>query len=125
MVRRAVPLSALLCVSTLGACGSGSESPAGMATGLPVEALQRVLVTDEPLGDVVSHELDAGDQATALCFVRVAQTNTGARGTAIKIKAGRRFGYASTTDFPEDPSERSMTFDVPEDELRERLPACE
>lgn len=124
-MRHAVPLTVLLCVSTVGACGSGSETLAGTATGVQVEAQRRVLVTNEPLGDVVSDELDAGDQVTALCFVRAAQTNTGARGTAIKIKAGRRSGYAPTTDFPVDPSQRSMTFDAPEDELRERLPACQ
>ena len=124
-MRRDAPLAALTCMSALVACGSAPETSAGPATGLRVEAQQHVLVTDEPLGDVVSHELQPGDRVTAVCFAGAAQTNTGAEGSAIEIEAGRRSGYAATTDFPEEPSDRSMIFDVTEDRLRERLPACD
>ena len=130
MTRRArlalVTLVAATCVAAcLGGCAAGSQTRAGTDTGLQLHVRQSVLVTDEPLGDVVTDQLDAGEQVTAVCFVRAARTNTGARGTAIRISTGRRSGYAATTDFADPPSARTMTFDVSEDELRRRLPACE
>lgn len=121
---RALALAVLLvCGSVLGACASVSDRTAA-ETGLQVEAQRTVLVTDEPLGDVVSGELGAGDRVMALCFVGAARTNTGARGTAIRVEAARRSGYVATTDFPDDPADRTMVFDVAEAELRDRLPAC-
>jgi hypothetical protein len=89
-----------------------------------VEARQAVLVTDEPLGDVGVGKLEAGDAATALCFVPEAQTNTGAAGSAIKIESGRLSGYAAVASFPADAADRAMVFDVNERDLRERLPSC-
>lgn len=89
-----------------------------------VEARQAVLVTDEPLGDVVRGELEAGDAATALCFVAEARTNTGAAGSAIKIQSGRLLGYSAVTDFPAEAADRETVFDVNEGDLREGLPSC-
>lgn len=109
-------------VVVLGACAA--EPSAGSAEGIRVEARQTVLVTDEPLGDVVQGELEAGDAATALCFVAQARTNTGAAGAAMKIKYGRLAGYAAVTDFPDDPADRVMLFDVNDTDLRARLPIC-
>lgn len=118
-------LSLAGCVSSvvvLGACGG--ESPAGSAQGIRVEARQTVLVTDEPLGDVVDDELEAGDAATALCYVADARTNTGAAGAAVKINSGGLSGYAAVTDFPDDPADRVMVFDVNDSDLRAGLPSC-
>jgi len=105
--------------AVLVACG-GADS----AGGIPVEARQSVLVASEPLGDIVEGEMEAGDAATALCFVPEASTNTGATGAAIKIKARGLSGYAAVTDFPDDPANRLMLFDVNESELRTGLPSC-
>lgn len=109
-------------VVALGACGAGPS--ADSAEGIRVEARQAVLVTDEPLGDVVQGKLEAGDAATALCFVPEARTNTGATGAAIKIKAGGLSGYAAVTDFPDDPADQVMVFDVNDSDLRAELPSC-
>lgn len=109
-------------VVALGACGTTSSGASD--EGMRVEAQQAVLVTDEPLGDVVSGELEAGDAATALCFVAEAQTNTGAAGSAIKIESGRLSGYAAVASFPADAAGRAMVFDVNERDLWERLPSC-
>ncbi len=89
-----------------------------------VEARQDVLVTNEALGDVVDGELEAGDAATALCFVPEAQTNTGATGSAIKIEAGRLSGYAPVTTLQAEVADRAPIFDVSDGDLRESLPSC-
>ena len=66
------------------------------------------------------HQIGITPSATALCFVAAARTNTGTRGTAIKVKAG----YVATTDLPDAPPDRRMTFDLGESALGDRLPAC-
>ena len=109
-------------VVALAACGA-TPSP-GAAEGTPVEARLAVLVTDEPLGDVVQGELEPGDAATAVCFVPMARTNTGATGAAVKIRAGGLTGYAAVTDFPEAAADRAMVFDVDETDLENALPSC-
>lgn len=113
----------LTTAGSLCAC-AGDTAETSPRTGLRVEAQRSVLITEEPLGDVVSGELNAGDEATAVCFVSGAQTNTGLRGTAVQVEAGRDSGFVATTDFPADVSNRSMTFDIGEAELRDRLPRC-
>ncbi len=82
------------------------------------------MITNDPLGDVVMGELTPGDTATAVCFVADAQTNTGAEGSAVRIESGGVSGYAAVADFPQDPADRMMIFDLDEDDLRERLPSC-
>ncbi len=109
-------------VVAVGACGAASS--AGSAETMRVEARQAVLVSNEPLSDVVQGRLEAGDAATALCFVPEAQTNTGATGSAIKIEAGRLSGYAPVTTFEAEVADRAPVFDVSEGDLRENLPSC-
>lgn len=99
---------------------SGEDSDDGIG----VEAQQPVLVANEPLGDIVEGQMEAGDTATALCFVAEASTNTGATGAAIKIKARGLSGYAAVTTFPDDPGDRVMVFDINASELRAGLPSC-
>ncbi len=109
-------------VVALGACGT--KSSGGSDEGMRIEARQAVLVTNEPLGDVVWGELDAGDDATAVCFVPEAQTNTGAAGSAIKIVSTRLSGYAPVTTLQAQVADRAPVFDVSEGDLREGLPSC-
>ena len=116
--------AAVVCLAALVGCSGGPETPAAPGAELRLEAQQDVLVTEQPLGDVVSRDLEAGDVVTALCFVSAAQTNTGARGTAVRTEAGRRPAYVATTDLPDDLADRMPVFDVGEAELRDRLPAC-
>lgn len=117
----------LTLTAALGACASDQDPglrPASEPNGIQVEAQQDVMVSAEPLGDVVNGRLNGGQSATALCFVRQAQTNAGFRGSAIKVDAGSLVGYAAVTDFPDEPTERQMLFDIDEDALRTRLPSC-
>lgn len=122
-MRWMLPLgTCVVSVVALGACGTDSST--GSAETMQVEARQSVLVSNEPLGDVVEGELAAGDAATALCFVPEAQTNTGATGSAIKIESGRLSGYAAATTLPADAADRAPIFDFSAGDLRERLPSC-
>ena len=112
----------LLAIVAATSC-STSETP-GATEGVRVVAQQDVMLSDAPLGDVEVGGLSQGDQVAALCFVPRAQTNGGFFGSAIKITTGEGEAYAAVTDFPSDPSERQAIFDLDEDALRDRLPAC-
>lgn len=68
--------------------------------------------------------MERGDEVTALCFVRRAQTNAGFYGSAIKVTTGHLTAYAAVTDFPEDPSDRQAIFNLDAETLLNRLPAC-
>jgi hypothetical protein len=124
----------LLAPILLASCSDATESdepddarPGTTTTGLGevrVEARRDVMVTDTPLGDVVSGTLEHGDEGTASCFVRRAQTNAGFFGSAVKISVGDVSGYAAVTDFPADHAGRTANFDLDEDALRDRLPTC-
>lgn len=103
--------------------GAGSTS-ASRADVIEVEARQDVLVSEEPLGDVVVGTLKAGDAAAALCYVEEAQSNAGVTGSAIKIESRDLTGYAAVTDLPEGAANRTMLFDVDQDSLRSGLPTC-
>jgi hypothetical protein len=83
-----------------------------------------VILSDNPLGDVVVGHLAQGDEVTAVCFVRRAQSNAGLFGSAIKVATGDLEGYAAVTDFPEDLADRESTFDLDPETLSDRLPAC-
>jgi len=108
-------------VTTLAACSSGTSTDPDV---IRVEAQQDVLLSEEPLQDLVLGHLRQGDQVTALCFVRRAQTNMGFFGSAIKVNTGDVTGYAAVTDFPHDPADRKQIFDLDSEDLRNRLPAC-
>jgi hypothetical protein len=113
------------CVASVVAVGAcGTDSSGGSAETMRIEARQAVLVTNEPLSDVVWGELEAGDAATALCFVPEAQTNTGAAGSAVKIESGRLSGYAAVTTLQAGTADREPVFDVSEGDLRNGLPSC-
>lgn len=122
----------LVVLTALGGCGGdvtghpedGGLLAGGDADGVDVQARQDVLVSQEPLGDLVIGTLEKGASATALCFVRHATTGTGLDGSAIRVQAGDLVGYAAVSDFPPDPADRQMLFDAGEDSLRDRLPAC-
>jgi hypothetical protein len=111
----------LIALITLPSCSSDTSSD---PEGVRVEARRDVMLSDNPLGDVVVGDLEQGDEVTALCFVRRAQTNAGFLGSAIKVRTGDLTGYAAVTDFPEDPADRQAIFDLDEEMLRDRLPAC-
>lgn len=109
---------------TLIAMTSCSGATSSDIEGVLVEARQDVMLSDNPLGDVAVGDLEQGDEVTALCFVRRAQTNAGFFGSAIKVVTGGLRAYAAVTDFPEDSSDRQATFDLDARTLRDRLPAC-
>ena len=111
----------LMAVTALVSCSSAAPSGAG---GVRVQARHDVILSDHPLGDVVVGDLEQGDEVTAVCFVRSAQSNAGHFGSAIKVTAGDLEGYAAVTDFPEDLADRESTFDLDPETLRDRLPAC-
>ena len=111
----------LITLITLPSCSSDTSSD---PNGVRVEARQDVMLSDDPLGDVGVGNLEEGDEVTALCFVRRAQTNAGSLGSAIKVRAGDLVSYAAVTDFPEDPEDRQAMFDLDAETLRDRLPAC-
>lgn len=111
----------LLTVMILPSC---SSDPSSGPAGVRVEAQRDVLLSDNPLGDVAVGDLEEGDDVTALCFVRRAQTNAGSFGSAIQVKAGGLTAYAAVTDFPEDTADREAIFDLDAKTLRDRLPAC-
>jgi hypothetical protein len=129
-MRRELGTAALL-VAALGALsscsGDGSEPPGTNpreVDGLRLVAQDDVMLSDTPLGDVQIGRLTAGDEVTALCFVRRAQTNAGFIGSAIQVVSGEGTAYAALTDFPADPADRRATFDVEPDAIGDRLPAC-
>lgn len=111
----------LIAASAVVSCSSATSSD---SEGVRVEARQDVRLSDNPLGDVEVGDLERGDEVTALCFVRRAQTNAGFYGSAIKVKTGDLTAYAAVTDFPEDPSDRQSIFNLDAETLRSRLPAC-
>jgi hypothetical protein len=106
------------------AVASCSSSTSGDYGGVRVEAQQDVMLSDNPLGDVVVGHLARGEEVTAWCLVRRAQTNAGFFGSAIKVTTEDLAAYAAVTDFPEDPSDRQANFDLDERTLRDLLPAC-
>ncbi|KRF08622.1 hypothetical protein ASH00_02665 [Arthrobacter sp. Soil782] len=91
---------------------------------MEISALQDVLISLEPLEDVMVGMIREGDVATALCFVPEAQTQAGDTGSAVRIEAGQDTGYVPVTNFPPDPADRTNLFDVGEDALRTKLPTC-
>jgi hypothetical protein len=121
MRRRFCAASLLLLLTALSACASGAFAE---PEGLRVEAQQDVLLSEEPLQDVVLGHLTRGDEVSALCFVQRAQTQLGSFGSAIKVNTGDVTGYAAVTDFPHDPADRKQMFDLDAETLRDRLPGC-
>lgn len=111
----------LMAVTALVSCSTAAPSGTG---GVRVQARQDVILSDHPLGDVVVGDLEQGDEVTAVCFVRRAQSNAGLFGSAIKVTTGDVEGYAAVTDFPEDLVDRQSTFDLDAETLSGRLPEC-
>lgn len=111
----------LIAQIAVASCSSATSSD---TEGVRVEARQDVMLSDNSLGDVLVGDLEHGDEVTALCFVRRAQTNAGFFGSAIKVTTGDLTGYAAVTDFPEDSADRQAIFDLDAETLRDRLPAC-
>lgn len=121
MMRQLSTAGFLIALIAVASCSTATSSdPAGVR----VEARQDVMLSSHPLGDVAVGDLEQGDEVTALCFVRRAQTNAGFFGSAIKVTTGDLTGYAAVTDFPEDPADRQAIFDLDAETLRDRLPAC-
>ena len=120
-MRRTSPVVSLVAVLALSGCGAGaSDDP----DGLRVVARTDVMISQQPLQDVGAGDLEAGDDATALCFVERSRSQVGLIGSAIKIRAGDVTGFAAVTDFPADPADRQQVFDLDAETLQERLPAC-
>ncbi len=121
-MRRRLSLAGLVPLVVLSGCG---RQPASLPQeGVRVEARRTVQVTDEPLGDVVNGEMKPGDTAVASCYVAEATTNAGAVGSAVRIESSGLAGYAAVADFPDDPAERVMIFDIDDSDLRKGLAAC-
>lgn len=121
MMRQLSTAGFLIALMAVASCSSAT--PTGSA-GVRVEARHDVMLSNNPLGDVAVGDLERGDEVTALCFIRRAQTNAGFFGSAIKVTIGDLTGYAAVTDFREDPADRQAIFDLAAETLRERLPAC-
>lgn len=121
MQRQVCMAALLLAAIVLPSCSSDPSSNPG---GVRVEAQRHVLLSDNPLGDVVVGDLEKGDDVTALCCVRRAQANAGSFGSSVQVKAGDVTAYSAVTDFPEDPSDREAIFDLDAETLHDRLPAC-
>lgn len=118
--------ASLACIASLGACGTAEDADTAVdpAGGVQVEARQDVVVSEDPLGEVVTGELEAGDTATAVCFVAYADPETGTEGSAIRVDSGDVSGYAPVADFSEEPDDPIPTFDLDESDLREQLASC-
>lgn len=110
-----------LAVLILSGCAHDADDE---PNGIRVVAQEDVVISQEPLQDVVRGHLRSGDDAIATCFVRRARSQVGAIGSAIQISVGDVTGYAAVTDFPEDPADRRQMFDLDAETLRQRLPAC-
>ena len=136
------PLSAVLTVvlagcSPVGGAGDGigecpdaaSQSMAALScadprAGIDIQAETPVVLTREPLGDVVLGRLSAGKTVRATCFVTAAQTNAGLRGSAVKVHVDDVSGFAATTTFPARGGDRQPIFDMSTRQLTSRLDAC-
>ena len=110
----------LLAVFAVGGC----RDPVAEPPGVRLEARQDVLLSTEPLGDVVTGELSAGQDVTALCLVTTARSNTGVRGSAVRVEVDGMRGYAAATDFPARMADRRPVFDLDPAALRDTLPRC-
>lgn len=121
MRRQLRTASFLIAVIAVASCSSATSND---TEGVHVEARQDVMLSDSPLGDVAVGDLERGDEVTALCFVRRAQTNAGFLGSAIKVTTGDLTAYAAVTDFAPDPADRQSIFDLDAEALGDRLPAC-
>jgi hypothetical protein len=111
----------LLAALVLSGCNS---DPSDEPDGIRVVAQEDVMISQTPLGDVGSGDLESGDEATATCFVKRARAQVGAIGSAIEVRVGDVTGYAAVTDFPKDPADRRQMFNLDAETLAERLPAC-
>ena len=111
----------VLVMLVLSGCNS---APSGEPDGVRVVAQEDVMISQTPLGEVGSGDLESGDEATATCFVRRAPAQVGAISSAIKVRVGDVTGYAAVTDFPEDPADQRQMFDLDAETLARRLPAC-
>lgn len=122
---RVVPV-VLLVALVVSACGTATDRSTSAAhlNGISVTARDDALVTTEPLGDVVTTEISAGTEVTALCFVARARTNTGMVGSAIRVSAGAHVGYTAVSNFPPAGERPTMFFGVSERVLQRRLPPC-
>jgi hypothetical protein len=122
MMTRHLSTSVLaIALVAVASCSSPGSDDFG---GVRVEAQREVVLSDNPLGDVVVGHVERGEEVTAWCFVRLAQTNAGFVGSAIKVTTEDLVAYAAVTDFPEDPSDRQSNFDRDEKVLRDLLPSC-
>ena len=92
--------------------------------GVTVTAAREVLVSTTPLGDAGVASLVEGDSVTASCFVARAQTNIGARGSAVRVEAGDETGYAAVAIRDVETDERITFLEQSEHWLRSHLPEC-
>jgi len=109
---------------TLIALSSCSVGPEGASGGVVITAQRDLKVSDTPLGDVIVEELEQGERVTALCLILLAQSSAGSVGSAIKVRWGSRTGYAAITDFPVDPADRQLVFNLDLESLQGALPIC-
>lgn len=128
MRRLLVATGCLAGMLVMTSCAGDSENsefgPEKDSDDVSVEAQRDVMLSNSPLGDVITGDLAQGDEATALCFVPRARSSGGFVGSAVKIDAGGDTGYAPVTDFPSDSAERQMIFNLDQDALRTGLPEC-
>lgn len=92
--------------------------------GMDIQAGTPVMLTRQPLGDVVVGRLSAGDIVRATCIETVAQTNAGFRGSAVKVTLDDVSGFAATSTFPTKGGGRQAIFDMSTEQLTSRLDPC-
>jgi hypothetical protein len=91
---------------------------------LTVTALRDLTVSANPLGDTGITTLGEGDSGLAECFVVSATTNTGAKGSAVRITVGGDTGFAPVAIRDPRSGEQVAFLKEDEDWLRSRLPVC-
>jgi hypothetical protein len=110
------------------ACAPDGEAPSRTSVGdsrhVVVTATRDLTVSANPLGDTGTGSLGAGESATADCFVASATTNTGAKGSAVRVTVEDVSGFAAVAIRDPESGELVAFLEQSEKWLRGRLPEC-
>lgn len=108
---RALVLVTVLAVAT--ACSSGDEEQGKSETRTVHLTVQHE--ANMQVGNLIQKVLDVGDPVEALCFATAPE---GYPGPVAQVQSGPTIGYVTVE------ADGTSFFDVPANELRERLPDC-
>jgi len=125
MRRRAV--AAVLGAALLLGTGCGRQSPSSApeeADGVQLQVVRPVILTTEPLGDVVVDQLTEGQQVTGICLVAEAGTNAGVHGSSVRVRTETAEGFAATSTLQEQVHARRPIFDPDPTEPAQELRPC-